>query len=170
MISPSSLTLSRVSPFTPPLLTQKVFIEHSRHSYVIGGRATRAEGCNFHEGPRWTEARAPSRGTRRTPFPPVSSRAHRPPEKGTLKPGNQRTTVRSTVNACSVPSLTTILAPCRSLARSCARAPPVTASNERCRLGPFLEPDLATGGWSQRVLLFEDTPSETNFLEKLRPS
>jgi hypothetical protein len=83
-------------------------------------RTRQVEGCNFDEGPRWTEARVPSRGTRRTWFPPVSSRtAHRPSaEKGTprgQKPGNQRTTaavrpVRSTVNACLVPPLTTILA------------------------------------------------------------
>lgn len=83
---------------------------------------------------------------------------HRPPgEKGTQKtrePENHRP-VRSTVNACSVPSLTIILAPCRSLARSSS-----DGLGRALRIAvPSLDLPWAQGtrGWPERVLLFEAT-------------
>lgn len=123
MILPSYLSLSHVVVHFPSL-TREMFTRHSRHSFE-----PEDEGCNFDEDPRWTEGACTEPGHAEDSFPPMCpAGAHRRlDEKGPRqKPGNQENhrPVRSTVNACSMPPLTTILASCRSRAR------PATASNE----------------------------------------
>ena len=131
-----SLSFSHVVHF--PSLTREMFTRHSRHSFEPED-APPAKGCNFDEDPRWTEG-ACTACTKsehaEDSFPPMCPARYTilPARRGRAAGRNRGTKreppphrpVQSTVNACSVPPLTTSLASCRSRAR------PSTASNEHC--------------------------------------
>lgn len=132
-----------------------MFTRHSRHSFEPVDTPS-VKGCNFDEDPRWTECVCIQSEHAEDFFPPVRPAGYtvvlkKGPalaETGEPREPPPHRPVRSTVNACSVPPLTTILASCHS------HACPATASNEHRFCLRTTSEDL-TRGWPD-VLVSED--------------